>query len=402
MTLIIRKSPSDMSDRVHRATEKFKTMIKMRTWSPKRAKKQQENGHGRCYLMELPTELLLEIISHLTVLPEAAFALTNKRMFAISGEILLSKSLRFNRDFAPLFHHYRNGHNFVTPRWSFLNLLENSRWKLCSKCLKLHPRAAFSSRELRRKPESRTCNVGELAGVVDLCPCKKLTFRDKLDLADHVRVRQATLEPLKSKFGNAVDDRYCWHTCTEQYGPTELTTSLFPEINADNQLVLRTEYQLTTESGQVGKEDYMTPRFGCAHRSVDLWVSSVHQTTICRLFDSFCSSCKRISVCSACDTTLTCPRKAPFHSKKSGKATYSFWTQRSLGGMGPAPDPAWGAQRIHPAEPSVSVENCNELCPWTVREHPALSFAPSIEQEIIDSGIGNSPINQLYTYINMV
>ncbi|KAJ5252751.1 hypothetical protein N7489_003161 [Penicillium chrysogenum] len=259
-----------MSDRVHRATEKFKTMIKMRTWSPKRAKKQQENGHGRCYLMELPTELLLEIISHLTVLPEAAFALTNKRMFAISGEILLSKSLRFNRDFAPLFHHYRNGHNFVTPRWSFLNLLENSRWKLCSKCLKLHPRAAFSSRELRRKPESRTCNVGELAGVVDLCPCKKLTFRDKLDLADHVRVRQATLEPLKSKFGNAVDDRYCWHTCTEQYGPTELTTSLFPEINADNQLVLRTEYQLTTESGQVGKEDYMTPRFGCAHRSVDL------------------------------------------------------------------------------------------------------------------------------------
>ena len=146
----------------------------------------------------------------------------------------------------------------------------------------------------------------------------------------------------------------------------------------------------------------MTPRFGCAHRSVDLWVSSVHQTTICRLFDSFCSSCQRISVCSACQTSLTCPRKAPFHSENSGKATYSFWTQRNLGGTGPAPDPAWGAQRIHPAEPSVSVENCNELCPWTVREHPALSFAPSIEQEIIDSGIGNSPINQLYTYINLV
>ncbi|KGO70680.1 Tetratricopeptide-like helical [Penicillium italicum] len=269
----------------------------MRPWSPKRVKNQQEDDHGRCYLMELPTELLLEIISHLTVLPEAALALTNKRMFAISGDILLSKSLRFSRDFAPLFHHYRNGHNFFTPRWSFLNLLENSRWKLCSKCLKLHPRASFSSRELRRKPETRTCNVGELAGVVDLCPCKKLTFRDKLDLADHVRVRQAALQPLKLNFGAAVDNRYCWHTCTEQYGLTELKTSLFPEINADNQLTLRTEYELTTESGQVGKEDYMTPRFGCAHRSVDLWLSSVHQTTICRLFDSFCSSCKRISVC---------------------------------------------------------------------------------------------------------
>ncbi|QQK45412.1 Tetratricopeptide-like helical [Penicillium digitatum] len=234
----------------------------MGLWSPKQAKKQQEDGHGRCYLMELPTELLLEIISHLTVLPEAALALTNKRMFLISGEVLLSKSLRFSRDFAPLFHHYRNGHNFVTPRWSFLNLLETSRWKLCSKCLKLHPPAAFSSRELRRKPETRTCNLGEFAGVVDLCPCKKLTFRDKLDLADHVRVLQEILQPLKSKFETVINDRYCWHTCTEQYGPTELKISLFPEISADNQLTVRTEYELTTESGQVGKEDYMTPRFG--------------------------------------------------------------------------------------------------------------------------------------------
>ncbi|KAJ5475904.1 hypothetical protein N7475_001633 [Penicillium sp. IBT 31633x] len=400
--LLSREVPSGVPDRFLRATEKIKIMIKMRTWSSKRAKKLQEDDPGRCYLMELPTELLLEIISHLTVLPEAALALTNKRMYAISGEMLSAKSLRFSRDFAPLFHHYRNGHNFVTPRWTFLNLLENSRWKLCSKCLKLHPRAAFSPRELRRKPENRICNIGDLAGVVDLCPCKKLTFRDKLDLVDWVRVRQATLKSLQSEFKNAVDNNYCWHTCSEQYGPTELTTSLFPELNADNQLVIRTEYQLTTELGQVGKEDYMTPRFGCAHRSVDLWVSGVHQTTICRLFDTFCSSCQRISVCSACATTLKCPPQSPVHSEKSGRATYSFWTQRCLGGTGPTPDPAWAAQRIHPAEPSVSVENCNELCPWTVREHPALSFAPSIGQEVIEPGIGNQPISQLYTYINMI
>ncbi|KAJ6092153.1 hypothetical protein N7467_004122 [Penicillium canescens] len=385
-----------MSDRFFRATEKVKIIIKMRPWSPTRSKK-QEDGSGRCYLMELPTELLLEIVSHLTVLPEAALALTCKRMFAISGEILFSKSLRFARDFAPLFHHYRNGHNFVTPRWSFLNLLENSRWKLCSKCLKLHPRAAFSPKELRRKADQRTCNVGELAGIVDLCPCKKLTFRDKLDLVDHVRARQITLQALKSEFGNAVDERYCWHTCTEQYGPTELKTSLFPELDHNNQLIICTEYQLTTEPGQVGKEEFMTPRFGCAHRSVDLWLSSVYQTTICRLFDSFCSSCKRISVCSACDTTLKCPRKQPFHIEKSNKATYSFWTERNLGGTSSTPDSAWGNQRIHPAEPSISVENCNELCPWTVREHPALSFTPSLGEEIIDPAMGNSPINQLYS-----
>jgi hypothetical protein len=393
---------SIVPERLHRATEKLKTVIRMKSWPHTRLRKQQKEQPGRCHLMELPTELLLEINSHLTLIPEAAFALTCKRMLAISGEILSSKSLRFTRDFAPLFHHYRNGHNFATPRWQFITLLENSRWRTCSKCLKLHPRTAFSSREIRRKAENRTCNVGELAGIVDLCPCKKLTFRDKLDLIDHLRVRKISLRALNSQFGNTVSDRYCWHSCTEQYGPTQLKMSLFPELNEEDQLVMHSEYQLTTESGQVGKEEYMTPRFGCAHRSVDLWLSSVYQSTICRVFDSFCASCKRITVCSACDTTLKCRRKQPYNTEEGGKVTYSFWTQRSLGGSGNVPDAAWGVQRIHPAEPSIGVENCNELCPWTVREHPPIAFSPSLGEEIIQPGMRESPMNSLYSSIQML
>ena len=397
--------PSGLPDRFLRATDrlnKFKMIMKMKNWPASRSRRQQKEGMGRCYLMELPTELLLEINSHLTLIPEAAFALTCKRMFAISGEILASKSLRFTRDFAPLFHHYRNGHNFVTPRWQFINLLENPRWRACSKCIKLHPRSAFSSRELRRKSDIRTCNVGELAGIVDLCPCKKLTFRDKLDLVDQLRIRKITMNALKTEFGSMVSDDYCWHTCIEKYGQTELKVSLFPELNEDDQLVIRTQYQLTTESGQVGKEEYMTPRFGCAHRSVDLWLSSVHQTTICRLFDSLCSSCRRISVCAACDTTLRCPRKQPYSTDEAGRVTYSFYTKRCLGGSGPEPDATWAAQRIHPAEPSISVENCNELCPWTVREHPPLTITPSISEEVLSPAIDDHPTDSLYTSIRML
>ncbi|KAJ5109809.1 hypothetical protein N7532_002454 [Penicillium argentinense] len=396
------QSPPGMPERLLRATEKLKTAIKMKPWTSTRQRKQQKEQADRCYLLELPTELLLEINSHLTLIPEAALALTCKRMFAISGEILSSRSLRFTRDFAPLFHHYRNSHNFVTPRWQFINLLENGRWRACSKCLKLHPRAAFSSREIRRKPENRTCNVGELAGIVDLCPCKKMTFRDKMDLVDYLRVRQTTLKALKTQFRGTVSGRYLWHSCTEKYGPTDLKVSLFPELNEYDQLVIRSEYQLTTQSGQVGKEEYMTPRFGCAHRSVDLWLSSVYQSTICRLFDSFCTSCRRITVCSACETTLRCPRKQPFHTEECGKATYTFWTERCLGGIDPIPDAAWGAQRIHPAEPSISVENCNELCPWTVREHPPLAFTPSIGEEVIQPAISEQPLDSLYSSIRMI
>lgn len=393
---------SVIPERLHRATEKLKTIIKMKSWPHTRLRKQQKEQPGRCHLMELPTELLLEINTHLTLIPEAAFALTCKRMLAISGEILSSKSLRFTRDFAPLFHHYRNGHNFTSPRWQFVTLLENSRWRTCSKCLKLHPRTAFSSKELRRKAEDRTCNVGELAGIVDLCPCKKLTFRDKLDLIDHLRIRQISLKALNSQFGNSASDRYCWHTCTEQYGPTQLKMSLYPELNEEDQLIIHSEYQLNTESGQVGKEEFMTPRFGCAHRSVDLWLSSVYQSTICRIFDSFCASCKRITVCSACDTTLKCRRKQPYHDEEGGKVTYSFWTKRSLGGSGNVPDTAWGVQRIHPAEPSIGVENCNELCPWTIREHPPMAFSPTLGEEIIQPGMRESPMNSLYSSIQML
>ena len=402
LPMAIKEPHSSVPERLSRATDRLRIIMKMTSWPQTRSRKQQHKKEEprRCYLMELPTELLLEIVSHLSLIPEAAFALTCKRMFAISGETLSSKSLRFGRDFAPLFHHYRNGHNFVTPRWQFINLLENPRWRVCSKCLKLHPRSAFSARDLRRKSDTRTCNVGELAGIVDLCPCKKMTFRDKMDLVDHLRIRRMTLRALQSEFGDGLTDRYMWHTCTEQYGPTELKVTLFPELDEDDKLLLRTEYELTTESGQVGKEEFMTPRFGCAHRSVDLWLSSVYQTTICRLFDSLCSSCKRISVCGACDTTLKCPRKHPYRPDQPGRDKFFFWTQRCLGGSDPIPDAAWGAQRIHPAEPSISVENCNELCPWTVREHPPLQFTPSLGEEIIQPAMNEQPMSSLYSSIS--
>ncbi|EAW08658.1 uncharacterized protein ACLA_095910 [Aspergillus clavatus NRRL 1] len=330
-------------------------------------------------------------------------ALTCKRLFAISNAILDSKSLRFNRDFAPLFHHYRNGHNFVTPRWQLVTTLENSRWWACSKCLKLHPRSAFSSRELRRKPEDRTCMLGDLAGIVDLCPCKKLTFRDKLDLIELLKVRQKSVAALESQFGTGVHQRFCWHSCIENYGSTKLQIEIFPELDDEDQLRIKTEYRLTTESGKLGKEEAMTPRFGCAHRSIDLWLSSVCQTTICRTYDEACSSCQRISICNSCNSVLRCPRKQPSYvDGTSKKATYFFWTERCLGGTSSAPDYIWNSQRIHPAENPIDVDNCTELCPWTIREHPPSHGAPSLEMDILTPAVQDQSISQLYTSINMI
>lgn len=398
--------PLDMAYSLRRAAEKVKIIAKMNRWtrSQTAGKGRDFDSSGRCFLLELPTELLLAIISHLSVIPEACLALTCKRLYSISGAILGAKALHFNRDFAPLFHHYRNGHNFVTPRWQFINLLEDGRWRACSKCLKLHLRSSFPPRELRRKSDERACNLGNSAGIVDLCPCKKLTFQDKTDLVQLLKTRQRSVDALTLQFGSGIQQqRFCWHSCKENYGSTQLEIAIYPELDQDDLLRIHTEYHMTTGTGQLGREEHITPRFGCAHRSVDLWLSSVCQTTICRLYDSHCASCKRISVCNTCNASLRCPRKQPCRiDEVMDKATYHFWTERCLGGTSSVPDQAWASQRIHPAENLFDATNCSEMCPWTIREHPPLEEAPTLGMNILEPAMQDQSLNQLYSSINMI
>ncbi|RAH70933.1 F-box domain protein [Aspergillus aculeatinus CBS 121060] len=395
-----------MAYSLRRAAEKVKIIAKMNRWtrSQTAGKGRDFDFSGRCFLLELPTELLLAIISHLSVIPEACLALTCKRLYSISGAILGAKALHFNRDFAPLFHHYRNGHNFVTPRWQFINLLEDGRWRACSKCLKLHLRNSFPPRELRRKSDERACNLGNSAGIVDLCPCKKLTFQDKTDLVQLLKTRQRSVDALTLQFGSGIQQqRFCWHSCKEYYGSTQLEIAIYPELDQDDLLRIHTEYHMTTGTGQLGREEHITPRFGCAHRSVDLWLSSVCQTTICRLYDSHCASCKRISVCNTCNASLRCPRKQPCRiDEVMDKATYHFWTERCLGGTSSVPDQAWASQRIHPAENLFDATNCSEMCPWTIREHPPLEEAPTLGMNILEPAMQDQSLNQLYSSINMI
>ncbi|RAK89331.1 hypothetical protein BO79DRAFT_146743, partial [Aspergillus costaricaensis CBS 115574] len=81
------------------------------------------------------------------------------------------------------------------PRVQLLLRLESDRWRYCSDCQVLHP--AFTWRSLRDLKETHTkqskcCSAcsflkGSLrcmpyAGEVDICPCTKITFVDKLNL----------------------------------------------------------------------------------------------------------------------------------------------------------------------------------------------------------------------------
>ncbi|PWY80785.1 hypothetical protein BO94DRAFT_470492 [Aspergillus sclerotioniger CBS 115572] len=304
----------------------------------------------RCLILELPTEILVEIISHLSVLPEACLALTCKRLFSLCATSLSSTQLRFPGDLAPRFHH-ENNYNFLTPRWQFAKLLEGKRWQVCSRCLRLHPRASYTSKQLKRMAEDRCCGLGDLGGLVDVCPCKKMTFRDTIDLIELLKIRERSVGALGTQFGLHVQERFPWHSCYQSYGTTTLRIEISPELNDAHQLKITTSYKLSVESGQLGKNGHLTWRLGCAHRTIDLWLASVCQAGVLNLYHSACDLYRQIQTCSICETTLVFPRGHPLHVKSDPeKDLYVFRTERLLGGSAPVLSHAWTVQRIHPTQ----------------------------------------------------
>lgn len=355
----------------------------------------------KCFITDLPTELIALISANLDPLSEACLAMTCKRLLAISGRALVDECLRFQKDFAPLFHHYRNSQSFASERWKLIERLEDRKWLACSKCLKLHPRTMFPAKEIRSSPMNRVCNLGESAGVVDLCPCVKMTFRDKANLIRNLKDRDILARMPSAIIGSrGYDERYLWHSCTATYGATEFNIQIYPELNDANQLIIRTEYRMSTTPHTLGKQQHVTPRFGCAHRSMDLWLSSICQAFHCHRHDTSCSACKRISTCDSCGTTLKCPQRRAHLSPETGKATYLFWTVRSLGNSTEMPDSEFAAQRIHPIGPHITVHNC----PWTMWMHPPPVHAPSLDNDILQLALQVNSVqfaNQIYTSLQL-
>ena len=359
----------DMANGLRRLKEKWETSIQTGHWLLARVHEKAQSG-GHCYLLQLPTELLLKITSYLSVIARACLALTCTRLFLTDVAVLNSKFLHFTPDFAPLFKHYRNQYNFATPRWQLIRLLEDRRWLACSRCLKLHMMACFPQRERKKGPEDRICNLGDLAGVVDLCPCIKLTFRGKMDLVDLLRARQQSLTALATQCGISAQERFCWHSCIIKYGPSEVKIRILPELDETDMLKVRVEYELTIQERQLGKEESMIPRLGCAHRAVDMWLASV-----CNTYDEFGHTLSHISTCSICNTSLICPRKGPLRiDEGSGNSVYDFYTERSLGPrIMSIPDHQWATQRSHPAGDRRTVGDCDEYCPWSPNKYHLLS-----------------------------
>lgn len=140
-------------------------------------------------LLNLLPELLEEIVEWLPTADRACLALTCKYFFFRYCSVHKAPELHSSRPVQgkkPIL--CANAEKQLPC--SFLRRLENSRWKFCLECWKLHPR---TKRQLPWRYECSECHLlhgGRCvmdAGVVDICPCLSITYRDLLRLIGTVR-----------------------------------------------------------------------------------------------------------------------------------------------------------------------------------------------------------------------
>ncbi len=175
----------------------------------------------------LPIEIILMIASKLSVSAQASFSLSCKRFFytlpAGFGGLKMPAEQPF--DFQEL--GMSKPQLYRPDRWGFLRLLEkdlSSEWSLCSDCFVLRPAHMFADYETSVVPwlknfyrskgfKTRSClhSLSSAAspeisyspcGVVDLCPCIKLTPGKK-------RAIQANLRAVPQ----GLNKHSWWHQC---------------------------------------------------------------------------------------------------------------------------------------------------------------------------------------------
>ncbi|KAI4217786.1 MAG: hypothetical protein LQ349_009028, partial [Xanthoria aureola] len=199
-------------------------------------------------LLRLPTEILQLIASGLPLASRASFALSCKTLLAVERDPrLLFQAFLFPAQQPRDFWTRRMSKPCVyqPTRWEFLRLLERDRWGdsdwlLCSECFTLHPKRMFAPYRksivpwLRHYYEAhdsdfRTCRhwrglrsrpAFSPSGIVELCPCVKMTVGKKRLLEAWLRQKQGRWK----KQGPAAD--FWWHECRHVDGAIEIETKI--------------------------------------------------------------------------------------------------------------------------------------------------------------------------------
>lgn len=304
---------------------------------------------GRSQFLALPTEILLLIASALPIPSRAPLALTCKRLFDIVGEFKPFAAIELPTEQPLDFRSPRmsKARIYQPARWELLRSLErdlNGKWSLCSECFMLHPKCMFAEYEKSIVPwhkeyyrshgsDFRSCRQGRKercvedrnawlpSGIVDLCPCIKITIGRKRLLEAWLREKKA-----RSSAGDGPAADFWWHECRHAYGDIDIEAriGLFLYDGAESSnyspgsaksavnlavtpapmvgdLGALLEYRHTYPS----ESQCSSPRLLCPHRNLHITIkallqcreSHTKQGTVCRL-------CMHLQHCKECGTKV--------------------------------------------------------------------------------------------------
>lgn len=301
------------------------------------------------HLLNLPPILFLIIMSELSDASAASLALTCKALLSFFSDYSIFRKVQLPSEQPRTFRdpEMSKPQVYQPARWEFLHFLERDlkgTWYLCSECFTLHPPRmytswmvpSFENRYYVRKPENRTCREGRQTlcsrpyyalaptGIVDLCPCIKLTVGKKHQI--EARLREHAWK-IHANGRPAAD--FWWHECRQVYGnvQVELRIGLFlydgtevvdpASLGAHGTWILNwaprighlgalLEYRLTFPS----QSETESPRLLCPHRYL---VKSIELMLKCRethkKLGTFCESCRNCQFCQQCRTKVHDLRK---------------------------------------------------------------------------------------------
>lgn len=299
-------------------------------------------------LLALPPELLLLIASELPDASRASLALTCRASLAINSDSTLFKGLQLPPEQPLEFRSARmsRAQIYQPARWEFLRFLErdlNGKWYVCSECFTLHPPQMFAEYEKSivpwlkdyyklKGPEFRSCRHGRKnlcaerniafapSGIVDLCPCMKMTIAKKRQIEARLR------EDARKTHGNdrpAAD--FWWHKCRHIYGDieVELQIGLFLYDGTESTrfgircVTTNTNiFTMPPRAGDLGalleyRHTYpstswrTSPRLLCPHRNLD---NAIKDLLRCRETHArpgtICAWCRGIQYCQDCRTKV--------------------------------------------------------------------------------------------------
>lgn len=238
----------------------------------------------RLLLLQMPLEIIEEIVEWLAIEDLACFALTCKFLFFRYLSVHKALELRARRPVTnkkPVL--CPNAEKELPVR--FLRCLENSRWKLCLECWKLHPRTKSCLPWRHHCFECYVLYGGRCvldAGVVDICPCLTITYRDLYRLIESLKSVQHNREDASETYYKDVFSPNptgyfkgeLLHHCKITDHPeakAEITTTIF--LDSEAYLAVQNQYRFESfvSTACISADNHPSI---CPHENTTKWLQS--------------------------------------------------------------------------------------------------------------------------------